>query len=309
MSSVTVSKYRDQVGDFMMTTLAQANKEDSERLASPEYSTDMGTDPRGTERFMWEMVKRTQQQSFETVESMNAFLSGKMNEEYEPVNKEEQAQVLCYKAYEAETEELRVQFANEAAAIQPELADVHLLMAEQSTQKVKQENHYLKAILAGLKVTDLSIDQAWGNVLNRPYLRALFSYGAWLMTEKRHKEALEHFQHILDVNPEDHQEVRWLMAAAYVDLGLSVEAKRVLYEIDSDNHQAIFYYMERAIDRSESDLASNSTDSIYGENLNKHVNSMVAEGKDPGLFPRTLNLQSGRKDEAELIYWLISGLI
>ena len=53
----------------------------------------------------------------------------------------------------------------------------------------------------------------------------------------------------------------------------------------------------------------NSTDSIYGENLNKHVNSMVAEGKDPGIFPRTLNLQSGSKDEAKLIYWLISGLI
>jgi tetratricopeptide (TPR) repeat protein len=297
------------VGDFMMATMAQVNKEDSEQQSFPVLSTDMGTDPRATERFMWEMVKRTQQQSFETVESLNELLSGKLNEEYEPVNKEEQAQLLCYKAYEAETEELRVQLTNEAAAIHLDNADVHLLLAEQSTNKVEQENHYLKAIIASLKVAELSIEQAWQNVLNRPYLRALFSYGAWLMTEKRHKEAVEHFHHILEVNPDDHQGVRWLLAAAYVDLGLSVEAERVLYEIDSDDHQAIFYYLERAIDRSESDLASNSADSIYGENLNKHVNAMLAEGKHPGAFPRTLNLQSGSKDEAKLIYWLLSELL
>ena len=309
VSSATVSKYREQVGDFMMTTLAQANKEDSERLASPVFSTDMGTDPRATERFMWEMVKRTQQQSFETAESINEFLSGKMNEEYEPVNKEEQAQVLCYKAYEAETEKLRVQLTNEAAAIQPDLVDVHLLLAEQSSHKVEQEHHYLKAILAAFRLADLSIEQAWQNVLNRPYLRALFGYGAWLMTEKRYKEAVEHFQHILEINPDDHQGVRWLMVAAYVHLELYEDAARILNEVDSDDQEAIFYYMEMVIDRNLLDLAMTNGDIAHGENLNKHVNAMVKEGKEPGAFTRTLNLQSGSKDEAKLIYWLISGLI
>ena len=52
-----------------------------------------------------------------------------------------------------------------------------------------------------------------------------------------------------------------------------------------------------------------SADSKYGENLNKHVNAMLAEGKYPGAFPRTLNLQSGSKDEAKLIYWLLSELL
>jgi len=309
VSSATVSKYREQVGDFMMTTIAQANREDSEQQAFPILSTDMGTDPRGTERFMWEMVMRSKQQSFDTIETLNAHMKEKMNEEYEPVNKEEQAQLLCYKAYEAETEELRVQLTNEAAAIHPDLADVQLLLAEQSTQKVEQENHYLKAILAALKVADLSIEQAWQNVLNRPYLRALFSYGAWLMTEKRYKESVEHLQHILEVNPQDHQGVRWLMAAAYAHLELHEEADSVLNEMDSEDHQAIFYYMNMAIDRNEGDLAITSVDLAHGENLNKHVNAMLAEGKDPGLFPRTLLLQSGSKDEAKLIYWLISGLI
>ncbi len=217
--------------------------------------------------------------------------------------------MLCYKAYEADTEELRVQLTNEAVAIHLDNADVQLLLAEQSTNKVEQENHYLKAIIASLKVAELSIEQAWQNVLNRPYLRALFSYGAWLMTEKRHKEAVEHFHHTIEVNPDDHQGVRWLLAAAYVDLGLSVEAERVLNQMDSDNHQAIFYYLEMAIDRSELDLAINSADWGNGENLNKHVNVMLAEGKHPGTFPRTLNLQPVNRDEAKLIYWLISVLI
>ncbi|MDX1805998.1 MAG: tetratricopeptide repeat protein [Paenisporosarcina sp.] len=309
VSSATVSKYREQVGDFMMATMAQINKEDSKQQSFQLLSTDMGTDPRATERFMWEMVMRSKQQSFDTIETLNAHMKEKMNEEYEPINEDEQAQLLCYKAYEAETEELRVQLTNEAAAIHLDNADVHLLLAQQCTNKVEQENHYLKAIIVSLKMAELSIEQAWQNVLNRPYLRALFSYGAWLMTEKRHKEAVENFHHILEVNPDDHQGVRWLLAAAYVDLGLSVEAERVLNEMDSDDHQAIFYYIERAIDRSESDLASNSADSINGENLNKHVHAMLAEGKHPGAFPRILNLQSGSKDEAKLIYWLLSELL
>ncbi len=309
VSSATVSKYREQVGDFMMATMAQVIKEDSKQQSFPVLSTDMGTDPRATERFMWEMVKRTQQQSFETVESLNELLSGKLNEEYEPVNKEEQAQLLCYKAYEAETEQLRVQLTKEAADIHLDNADVHLLLAEQTTNNFTKESHYLNALITAVKVTDFEIDSAWQNVLNRPYLRAVFGFGTWLMLEKRFKEVLDHFSHIVEINPPDHQGVRWLLVATFVHLKLFEDAKRTLDQMDSEAHQAIIYYLDLVINRNKLDVAITSVDLAYGENLNKHVNAMLAEGKHPGAFPRTLNLQSGSKDEAKLIYWLINGLI
>ncbi|WP_243840637.1 tetratricopeptide repeat protein [Paenisporosarcina antarctica] len=309
VSSATVSKYRDQVGDFVMSKIEHSKEENSEQIASPELSVDIGTDPRGTERFMWEMVKRTQQQSFETAESLNAFLSGKMNEEYQPVNKEEQAQLFCYKAYEAETEELRVQLANEAADKNSNIADVHLLLAEQSTHKIIKENHYLKAIRSSIENVDFTIDQAWNYVLNRPYLRALFTYGAWLITENRHTDALKQFSHIFEINPQDHQGVRWLLVVTYMHLGFYEEADQVLNQLNSDNHQAIFFYLELVMDRKELDLAINHVDMSHGEKLNKHVIAMVAEGKDPGAFPRSLTIQAGSMDEAKLIYWMISGLI
>ncbi len=74
VSIATVSKYREQVGDFMMTTIAQVNKEDSQVSTSPLFSRDIGTDPRGTERFLWEMVMLSKQQSFDTIESLNAYM-------------------------------------------------------------------------------------------------------------------------------------------------------------------------------------------------------------------------------------------
>jgi hypothetical protein len=309
VSSATVSKYREQVGDFMMDTMAKLDMEDSEQLASPIFSTDMGTNPRGTERFMWEMVMRSKQQSFDTIETLNAHMKEKMNEEYEPINEDEQAQLLCYKAYEAETEELRVQLTNEAAAIQPDLADVQHLLAQQKTNNLTKENHYLNAVISAIKVTDFEIESAWQNVLNRPYLRALFGFGTWLMVEKRYKGALDHFSHIVKINPPDHQGVRWLLVATFVHLGLYEDAKRTLDQMDCEAHHAIVYYLDLVINRHKLDVAITSADLAYGEKLNKHVNAMVAEGKDPGVFPGSLIIEPGSKDEAKLIYWLINGLI
>lgn len=309
VSPVTLAKYRDQVGDFMVETIQASNEEEFSGKNGPILLTDMGTDPRGTERFMWEMLMRTQQQSFDSTESLNAFMSGKMNADYEPANELERAQLLCYQAYETDTEELRVQLANEAASIQPNLADVHLLLAEQSTNPLKIENHLLKALHAAAKEFDSEIDQGWNYVLNRPYLRALFSFGAWLMTENRYEDAVNQFNGIVRLNPDDYQGASWLLIAAYLRLGLNDDAYRVLDDLNPDEDHALAHYLETLIEKE--DLSQNMYKSRLerGRRLNEHVEAMLAGGEDPGSFPRSLIIEPGGKDEARLIYWLIYGMM
>jgi len=309
VSPVTLAKYRDQVGDFMVETIQAANEDEEFDIKGPTIVTDMGTDPRGTERFMWEMLMRTQQQSFDSAESLNAFMKGQMNKDYEPVNDLERAQLLCYQAYEADTEELRVQLANEAASIHPDSPDVHLLLAEQTTNPLKIENHLLKALHAGGKRFNSEIDQAWNYVLNRPYLRALFSYGAWLMTENRYEDAVDQFKGIIRLNPDDHQGASWLLIAAYMRLGLKEHAYQLLDDLDPDEVNAMVHYIETLLEKEDLSREMYKSNLEFGKQLNEHVEPMLASGEDPGTFPRSLIIEPGGKDEARLIYWLIYGMM
>lgn len=307
VSSATVSKYRDKIGDFMLDTISKLEEEDTDLIEVTSVLEDMGTDPRGTERFMWEMVMRSEQQSFETVEALNAHLSGKWNEEYEPINDGERTQLLCYKAYEADTEELRIQLAKEASTINPNTTDVQLLLAEQSTHNVVTENHYLKAI--SLASIDLSLDNAWNSVLNRPYLRSVFTYGTWLMTQNRYEDALAQFKDIVELNPIDHQGARWFITVAYIRLGLYDDAFDVLNQINPDEDNAVSYYLDIAVEQKINNQNVENVTMKHAQKLNKYVKPMLALGKKPKAFPRSLLIQPGNEDEAKLIYWLVNGLI
>ncbi len=309
VSSATLAKYRDQAGDFMLETIQSSNEEVPTRVEGPTLLTDMGTDPRGTEKFMWEMLMRTKQQPFEDIESLNAFMRGQMNEDYKPVNDSVQAQLLCYQAFQADTEELRIQFTNEAASIHPDLADVHLLLAEQSTSPLESEYHLLKALQSARTDLDSKHDQAWNYVLNRPYLRALFSYGAWLLTEKRYEEAVDQFNEIIRLNPNDHQGARWLLMAAYMRLGLNEEAYQVLDELNPDEDHAVAHYLETLIEKEDLSQDVYKSRLERGRRLNEHVEPMLAAGENPGTFPRSLIIEPGGKDEARLIYWLVYGMM
>jgi len=308
VSSTTLVKYRDQMTEFVVKKFAQLESEEPELYGGPSIVTEMGTDPRATERFMWEMVMRTQHQSFDTFESLNTFMTDDMNAQYKPVNDQEHAQLLCYQAYEANSDEKRHEYTLKAEKLDSDLADVHLLKAEQSEGYVVKENHYLKAIRAASKNLDESFDEAWNFVLNRPYLRARFSYGTWLMSQNRYEEALDQFQTILKINPVDHQRVRWLIVRALIQLGLHEEALNMLFIINPDFDDVFSYYFELAIAKKVTKQKV-SKELLENFQLNPYIKDLLKEGQHPGTFPRSLNLELGNRDEAKLVYWLVYGLL
>ena len=308
VSSTTLVKYRDQMTEFVVKKFAQLESEEPELYGGLSIVTEMGTDPRATERFMWEMVMRTQHQPFDTLESLNTFMNDDMNAQYKPVNDQEHAQLLCYQAYEANSDEKRNEYTFKAEKLDSDLADVHLLKAEQSEGNVVIENHYLKAIRAASKNLDESFDEAWNFVLNRPYLRARFSYGTWLMSQNRYEEALDQLQTILKINPVDHQCVRWLIVRALIQLGLHEEALNMLFIINPDLDDVFSYYFELAIAKKVTKQKV-SKELLENFQLNPYIKDLLKEGKHPGAFPRSLNVEPGNRDEAKLVYWLVYGLL
>jgi tetratricopeptide (TPR) repeat protein len=78
----------------------------------------------------------------------------------------------------------------------------------------------------------------WSLVQNRPFLRAAHGYGLGLERERRHLEAVEVYEQILELNPADNQGIRYLLPSLYLKAQAPQKARAVLerHGADGMNH-------------------------------------------------------------------------
>lgn len=309
----TLSKYRDMVGGVVIERLdkdenaqPRDQKQYRQPYIMPEVVTEMGTDPRLTERGLWEMMKRTE--NAKSVADVNKVLQ-QPNVKYKPATDLDRAQQLCYEAFEKDGKE-RERLAREALELNPKNGDANLLMAEFVEHDVEKELHYLTAWNTGYRTFDDSFDVLWGYVPNRPFLRALFSYGAWLMEQGRYVKAIEQLTEIMDKNPLDHQGAKWLLLSAYIHAGKWEQAGDLTDSFALEDNTGIGMYFHYLSDLHTGVLKPHERSQMkqFIKKRNPHLFKLLQEGKKPGAFPRHFTLQEGNKDEAELVYWLIYGI-
>lgn len=183
-------------------------------------------------------------------------------------------------------------------------------MAEFVELDVEKEIHYLNALNTGYRTFDDSFDVPWGYVPNRPFFRALFSYGAWLMEQGRYDKAIEQFTEIMDKNPFDHQGAKWLLLSAYIYAGKWEQAAVFTDGFALEDNTGIGLYFHYLSDVHSGILKPHERREMkdFVKKNNPHLFKLLREGKKPGAFPRHLTLQKGNRDEAKLIYWLIYGI-
>ncbi|MDQ0428598.1 hypothetical protein QOZ98_001424 [Planomicrobium stackebrandtii] len=319
ISVASLSKYRVLAEDYLVNkiqslaaTLEGPNLDLDIVMNTPQILISMGTDPRITERGMWQMFMRTSHSKAESLEELERMTRDTMNDAYMPVNDAEAAQLTSYQAYDCRNEKERQQLAKQAFKLDPENTDANLLMAEITLAPTKRRLHYLQAIESGYKNFDQEVDpdSAWGYVLNRPLLRALFSYGAWLMAQKEYAAAIEPLEKLMELNSYDQQGTRWLLASAYIRAGEWDKTEDFMVEFPPNDYEALDFYFDSIMDMHDGTLNTSELKELKSDALewNHHIPPLIRKGKDPGEFPRSLSLESGNEDEAKLIYWLIFGM-
>ncbi len=129
------------------------------------------------------------------------------------------AQDVMYDAWELSNRRKRIALARRALAISPLCSDAYVLLAEETAKSVREALvYYQKGVEAGeLALGPEGFEKCagrfWGHLETRPYMRARAGLAAALWALGRRQEAIEHYRAMLELNPNDNQGIRYLLAA------------------------------------------------------------------------------------------------
>lgn len=136
-----------------------------------------------------------------------------------PKTEKELAQVYAYESFLSSSPFEKVDLANKAWDLDPQNPDGLLLRAGLVKDLQEQRDYMEQAIRISEQQLDLSMDNPCANVLNHPYMCAIFVYGISYFEEGNYDEALKLFGKLLQKNKADNQGVRYLAMVCYLALG------------------------------------------------------------------------------------------
>jgi tetratricopeptide (TPR) repeat protein len=195
------------------------------------------------ERAMADVERFLAESNFRNVEEANAALqarfSGPMELEASTATTPlEKAQDLMYRAFDARGRR-RIQLARKALELSPDCADAYVLLAEEAIEPDVSLDLYRQGIAAGERAIgpDIMRDEAghfWGIVRTRPYMRAKMGLAHCLQTMNRVEEAIDEYQDLLRLNPNDNQGVRDVLLPLLLVAGRDADAGALLRQYEGD---------------------------------------------------------------------------
>ncbi len=224
----------------------------SYRLAIPDllkpptpqewYRRGHNADPRAFERRTADMNRYFEQHPPASQQQMNRVIRQLFNRRdtttlvTEPRTPPEQAQDLCYQAFDI-IGRRRVHLAREALAIWPDCVDAYTILAEQTGSPESRIHLYEQGLAIAERLLDREafLEQGgefWVDLETRPYMRARFGLGIALIEDDRPTEAVRHFESLLTLDPDDHLDVRSILLPTLLEAGSDLEAARLLKSVD-----------------------------------------------------------------------------
>lgn len=276
--------------------------------SKPGVAYYVGTDPRPTEHTNWQVHVLSSAQNFTTLEEAQAFMQQAMQKPFEPENQQQEAQMLCYMAYNAETVEQRLDFAEQALGADPTNVDALLLQAEYKSTPEEQEKLLKQAIFSGEMQFDTKAEDAWAYAPNRPYLRSLLRYGVWLREHGRFEEANELFLRLLTLDLFDHQGVRYLAISTLLYQGEMEQAEQILAACaEMSEGNAVYHYMAWVVEMDKTQGESDLSVELFelAEQLNPFVGQLIHTSAEKGSYPRAIDILPGTPVEARYIWYLM----
>ncbi|MDV6378835.1 hypothetical protein ORD22_11475 [Sporosarcina sp. GW1-11] len=305
MFDVSVSSYRKHT-DALKAKIGDLEQMMNEGNSGIAYY--VGTDPRPTEQTNWQVHMLSKKNNFETLEEAQAFIQQAIKKPFEPENQQQEAQMLCYMAYNAETVEQRHDFAQQAFGADSTNVDALLLQAEFTEASEEKEKLFKQAIFSGEKQFDDQAEDAWAFAPNRPYLRSLLSYGVWLYSNKRYAESSELFLRLLTLDLHDHQGVRYLTIASLINQDEIEQAEQVhkaCAEISQED--AAYHYLAWLIEMDKTQGESERSAEFFkkAERLNPYVGALIHAAAEKVPFPKSASVKPGTPEEAHYIWFMM----
>ncbi len=269
------------------------------------FAYQVGTDPRITERVNWEIYWKVEESETQSVEDLEALINQTANERFIPKGKKQKAQAYAYEAYEQEEYEARVRLAQVAYATDPDNIDAILLKAERAETVEEATQCYKRAIALGkLSYDEEESDEPWNVVINRPYMRALFSYGILLFVNENFDEALSYFQQLLKMNPNDNQCARHPAIAAAIHDGQFSLARQLMKQFpETSADGAVYRFLQWKLEIAEVDDSGLLATAL---DLNHHVLPFMQDMEISDMpYPKDVGIGPGSIEEALYIACLL----
>lgn len=145
------------------------------------------------------------------------------------------AQELAFDAWEEDSRSNRISLAKKSLAISPYCTDAYNILAEETKDTSERVTLYSKGVEAakkafGKKFFKENEGYFWGLIETRPYMRAMGGMADCLWEQGERQKAIETYQEMLRLNPDDNQGVRYLLLHWLIAEGDFEPAEKLLSE-------------------------------------------------------------------------------
>ncbi len=222
-----------------------------------------------------------------------------------PVDEPEfRAQQLIFDAWETPDADQRAELAREAIGLWPDCADAYGLLAAESTELGEKIAFFHQAVEAGARAIGerAFVEEAgmfWGVLETRPYMRARAGLAGCLRERGDSAAAADHYQALLQLNPDDNQGLRYLLASCLLEIERH-DALSALLARYRDEASAAWAYTRALLGfRLLGDSARTQRALRDAVAVNRHVPALLLAKKRPRHLPDWVGF--GDENEA-LVY-------
>jgi tetratricopeptide (TPR) repeat protein len=256
-----------------------------------------------------------EEQEFDNIDEINEFIKTKLQDgrfqSAKPKTDLEKAQDLAYQAFDAFGRK-QLQLARKALEICPDCADAYVVLAEREVDLDKTYELYKNGLDAGRRALGdryfkENAGSFWGLIKTRPFMRALLGLAQCCECMDLEQEALDYYNELLRLNPNDNQGVRDSLLCFLLDLGKDKDAEKLLKRYKKDNIFALWCYSRALITfRQKGDTASARKHLQKALQVNPMVSDYLLEPELlPGFGSESFSL--GSQEEAILCVEKLEG--
>lgn len=228
----------------------------------------------------------------------------------------EQAQALIYQAWEATTDRQAATLARQALELSPDCADAYTVLANVEARSAEDACLlYQQGVEAGRRhlgegFFDRQMGHFWGLIETRPYMRARQGLADCLWALRRKDDSIAHGEALLELDPEDHQGIRYGLLSRYLAVGDEAGATRLFQQYAHDS-SAAFLWSRVLLDLRRGDQVAAKQALHAARQGNPHVADLfTGQRKPPARLPTQFS--PGDRQEAAIYFagfaeaWLAS---